>query len=137
MEKHKAYRAIHESNLFRKGKPLEDEGVRFAREPYSSSCRKNSWMFLCWDAVHTSFPGRAVRLVESTTKSAWYARPLINMTGRLCVAEIGSTGRRQKLQPFAVAPVRNNRPGCPAHDACDRSFRFGTVGKISVPGMRA
>ena len=40
------------------------------RGHYSSSCRKNSWMFLCWDAVRTSFPGRAARPMESTTKSA-------------------------------------------------------------------
>src|ERR1700678_61318 len=136
MKKHKANAGIHESNLFRKRKPSEDEGVRFAREHYSPSCRKNSWTFLCWDDVRTNFPGRAALLTESTTKSAWCARLLINMTGKPCAAAIASKDRRQRLQPCAAAPAKNSLPGCPERGACARSFRFGTGEKISAPGTK-
>src|SRR5450759_1459936 len=132
MEKHKAYAAIHESNLPTTAKPSEDGGVLLVRGRYSSSCRKNSWMFSCWDAVRTSFPGRAVRLVESTTKSAWCARPLTRTTGRPCVAEIGLTNRWRIPRPPDAAPVKSNRPGCPGHAACGRTFRFDTAERISV-----
>src|SRR5271157_629683 len=137
MEKHKAYTAMHESNLFRTAKPSEDEYARLVRGHYSSSCRKNSWMFSCWDAVRTSFPGRGARLTESTTKSAWCARPLTSTTGRPCVAEIGSTNRWRRPRRSGAAPAKSNRPGCPGRGVCGRTFRFDTAAKISVPGTRA
>ena len=136
MGKHKSKTAIDESNLSRTAKPSEDGCVRLVREHYSSSCRKNSWMFSCWDAVRTSFPGRAARRMESFTRSAWCARPLTSTIGRPCVAEIGSITQWRRRPPSDADPVKYSRPGCPGHVGCGRSFRFDTAGRILVRGTR-
>jgi hypothetical protein len=127
----------HESNLSRTGKPSEDEDVRLVLELDSQSWRKNSWMFLCWDDVHTNFPGRAARRTESITRFVWCAPPHISTTGRPCVAEIASTSQLRSLQPYDDVLARNSRPGCRARVVCDRNSRCVIAARISALGTKA
>jgi hypothetical protein len=130
---------LHRSNT--KVTYPENAGERKMEMPnsighHSSSCRRNSWMFSCWDAVRTSSHGRAALLAGTITRSVCSARPPINTTGRRCVAEIPSTTRQPRPPQADAVPARENPPGCRAPVALSSVFPFAIVERTSAHGMR-